>query len=89
MTTVSLSWPTIHLLKLAPVGDTQPEVFGLSPVAPHALEPCNNFRVSDPSRVRMLCDTLQALAPTMGGDQRKVLEGAEKRLRAALTGEHE
>lgn len=104
MTMVSLTWPSVHLLKLSPVGDTPPEVFGLRKVTHKpAIRPTYKrayggfpkrrksyaetraaYAVFDPSRVRMLCDTLKALAPTMGGDQQRILAGAEKRLRAAL-----
>lgn len=87
--TLELTWPSVALLRLAPVGHLDPQVFGL-----RWLEPVRDWRadaearleVVDAERLALLGGTIAALAPGEPSDRRKVLLGALGRIRGVLVG---
>lgn len=87
--TLRLSWPSAHLLGLAPIGGLDPQLLGLAwaiPITEWDGEPEAKFLIREPWRVKVTRETLAQLALTMRGDHKRILDATVGRLHAAVTG---
>lgn len=78
---LTLSWPAVHLLRLAPIGHLDPQMFGLAwavPVDEWGQEA--EFTIRDAERVRQFKWALEELAPSLPSDRQKVLAVVVRRL---------